>query len=241
MSRTKNSNISCSHPEYAQRSLFVFALRRRYPRFWRNLNEVWRAGGGGLTKWMREQGVVDPWSIEYVQATLELWDRDPDGPNATLGADHSWFGFPALSDSGVPDFNPVFDRPYLFSTTPDDLRERLSGPSASELSALLAEARSDNWVETVEEFRKRMREQFEARLTKYIKSIRSPYGYQGSPSTLQHADWTALSFGGLPYVEIARWDLMGAPHRAPEDTVRIAVNRFAVEIGLTLPTRGKGM
>jgi hypothetical protein len=135
----------------------------------------------------------------------------------------------------------VFDTPYFISTTPDDLRERLSGASASELSVLLAENKREKWTETPDEFRKRMTDQFEAQLTKYIKSVRSPYGYQGSASTLQAADWTALAFGRVPYAEIARWDLSKTPHRAPGNAVRMAVNRFAAEIGLTLPAKRRSV
>jgi len=250
MARTENSPNSCAHPEYAQRSLFVFALRRRNQRFWRSLNQLWRQGGilerdalGGspLDDWLEEIGVIDDWLIDFVKATIDLWNSDPDGPNAALHPDYGWFGIPYLEGSEVPDFQPVFDRPYPISTTPHDLRERLSGASSSELSAILAESRRDEWAETPEEFDKRMRDQFDTQLTEYKKSIRSPYGYNGTPYILQHADWTALAFGGLPYAEIARWDLAKSPHSTPANTVRMAVDRFATDINLTLPRRRKGV
>jgi hypothetical protein len=96
-------------------------------------------------------------------------------------------------------------------------------------------------TKTKEEFNKRILKQTKAQLAEYWRSNRHLDGYRGSPTTLQHADWTALAFGGLPYAEIARWDLDTAPYGAPEDAVRMAVNRYAMEIGLTLPERSKGM
>jgi hypothetical protein len=203
VSRTQNSANPYVVPEYAQRSAFVFGLRGRNPRFWRTLNEVWREGGD-LHKWMRETGVVDQWLIDFVTATIDLWNRDPDGPNACLQIGSCWFGFPALTGSEVSDFQPVFDRPFPISTAPDDLREQLSGASFGRFSAISRESQHDGWAETLEGLRKRMTDQFESQLTDYVRSIRSAYGYQATAWTFQHAGWTALAFGGLSYAEIAR-------------------------------------
>jgi hypothetical protein len=234
MSRTENADVSCSLPEYAKRASFVIALQQRYPGFWTGLNEVWRSGGTGLSEWMRDEDVVDKWLVDYVIATIKLWDSHPSGPNASLRPGFLWFGIPP-GDSMRADFAPVFDTPHLIDRRPDDLRERLPELSLDEIKTLSDEFTSSKLEETPNEFRKRMRKQLEAQMTNYLKLGRSPYGHEENPYTLQHADWTALAFGGLSYAEIARWDLAGTPHLVPEDTVRMAVNRFAAEIGLTLP------
>jgi hypothetical protein len=238
MSRTQIRQISCS-PEHFKRATFVLQLQQRYPDFWIGLNEVWRAGKG-LSEWMRDEDVVDKWLVDYVIATIKLWDSYPSGPNATLRPGFLWFGIPP-DDCTVmrPDFKPVFETPHLIDRRPDDLQKRVSESSLDEIKAQSDEFEFNKLEETPDEFRKRMREQFEAQLTKYIKSIRSPYGHEASPSTLEHAGWTVAAFAGLTYAEIVRLDLEGAPHHAPEDTVRMAVNRFAGDIDLTLPQKSR--
>lgn len=236
MSRTKNPHDSCSPPEHANRAVFIIALQLRYPDFWIGLNEVWRAGGKWLSDWMRDEDVVDKWLVDYVVATIKLWDRDPSGPQANLQPGFLWFGIPAGDREVVrPDFKPVFDPPHLIDRRPDGLRKLLLESSLEGVKALADAFESAKLEETPLEFKKRMRHQFELQLTKYLKSIRSSFGYQLSPSTLRHAEWTVLAFGGLPYAEIARWELESSRHEAPEDAVRMAVNRYAAGIGLTLP------
>jgi hypothetical protein len=241
MSRTQKPQDSCPLPaEHFKRAAFVIALQRRYPDFWIGLNEVWR-DGKGLLEWMRDEDVVDEWLAEYVFATIKLWDSHPSGPGASLRPGFLWFGIPPDVAMGMkkPDFKPHFDTPHHIDRRPDDLQRRLSELSLDEIKAQSDEFEVNKLEETDDDFHKRMRAQFEAEMTKYKKSVSSSYGLKVSAETLKHADWTVMAFAGLPYAEIARQLPTSPQYRAPEDTVRKAVKRFAGDIGLTLPTRTK--
>lgn len=243
LSRTQNTEDSCPIDPFAKRVEFVLALRRSYPAFWPSLNQVWREDLDRLGDWLRQRNVVDQWLIDIVHQTIKAWTRDPSGPNATLQPDHPWYCLfssaepQALINSKVPDSEPVLDDPYPLWKGPDTglIADAISKASGSELPELLQSFRNDEWIEPIDDFQKRMTNQFREQLTEYCKQVRSAYGFKWNPQTESHAEWTAVAFAGVSYARISEYYLAGAPHQDPASTVRKAVIRFADEIGLTLP------
>jgi hypothetical protein len=216
--------------------MFVLALRRRYPTFWRKLNEFWRAGNlADFETWCEERGICDAWLREVCLETIALWETDPSGPNASLSYDYPWFQLTRTSHLGfeLPDFNPVFEDPFLTCTRPPDFPERFNATQGKNLGIFKELVKTEG----LEEFERRMRSQFEKQLRSYLKQVRESYDYGARPKIFIHAEWTALVFSGAPVGLIADEVASLSADPVDESTIRKAVWRFARKIGLTIPEK----
>jgi hypothetical protein len=237
--RTTFAPLSMSGPTEAPidisgRSALVLSLRRRYPRFWKSLNELWRGRDiSAFDAWCSKTGVVDSWLREVCLSTLAAWEADPNGPNAQLTEGYPWYSTADFGTPALVDFSPSFDDPYpkyssSFGAAPE-LAARLHSTSGSNVRAIIEAMK----IETVEDFEKRMRSQFEKQLRAYSKLVRASFNYESRPQAHLHAEWTALVFGGVS-VGVISQDETTSAYSPDEETVRKAVSRFASRIGLTL-------
>jgi hypothetical protein len=221
-------------------------LRVRYPFFWGSLNQRWRQGGilerdalGGspLDDWLVEIDVIDDWLIDCVKAAIDLWNSDPNGGSANLDPKCPWFALPedAIDSEASDVFLPLLWSPFPLYRGPDisSLYSKMRTLSIDDQEWLLDKVDSADWFEPLEEYERRLKQDFHNQLTEHIRRLRQTrYGLDHAEG-FKHSQWTALAFGGMPYAEIARRELADTLNRDPDSTVRKAVVRFAEDIDLT--------
>lgn len=200
--------------EYVGQLAFLNALQIEAPVFWTELRDLQqRADPDKIVRWMTHTGVVDPWFIEVVWDTVELWSKQPANPRSQLAPNCCWFHYSFVFDEKtlqIPFFNPQFEKPLPL---PDI---------------------SPGLPESTDKFASRIRSEFEGQLQEYVRYLRSIYG-EDHTELRQHAQWVALAFTGLSYVRIANKFRGLNQSLQPDTTVKMAVRRFSERIGLTLP------
>lgn len=226
-------------PPVTARVAFVQALRIRWPKLWRGLHsEVFSSSAPpDLFEWASRQGlgIKDDWLIEAFSQTLSYWTMIPESPDARLEPGHRWFFYQPEID--VPDFRPVLDRPYPVYSAPDDVVRRLQLATTQDESKKL---REEVEIESLDDFERRLKKQFNHQLKQYKRRIRKAFVYDDRWQLGAHASWTALALAGFTLVEIAcakEFDRNLNGTGTPWSTVGKAVSRFARYIGLTLPHR----
>jgi hypothetical protein len=208
--------------EHTVRWYFLEALQRESPKFWLDLREVQKRGNPNeLVKWIADAGVVDPWFLDVLFDTVKFWcEVGPTVQLEELEPDRLWFRYSPLemgnSKGKIPWFAPNF-RPACPSV--------ISGG-----------------MESPEQFKLRIRCEFEEQLQEYGRYLSSISG-EDCPKLKQHAEWTAMAFMGLRSPQIATEFDPYSQADQPDATVRKAVGTFSKRIGLTLPrnhSRRKG-
>lgn len=215
------------------RSLFLLGCQKRYPTFWKTLNQVWRSRDmGALKPWMEERCVTDEWLKEAVLKTLYFWEQTPDSPSAALAEGFFWFSGDTTEDFG--DFEPKLKDPYpIVLNRPQGLPVG-SDTAAFSMDEVIAFSR-DLLIEGVPQFQARMRGQFEEQLKEYSKRYLLSVNQDAHPQQSFHADLTALAFAGVPIADIARGFSQFKRNRDAGSAAGKAISRFAGSIGLTLP------
>jgi len=221
---------------------FLAALRRRLPPFWIAIHEFWRAKDvDGLKRWMKTNGIVDPWFEAVVWDTLGYWTQNPDSPSTRLAEGYRWFYYGELArgDLKVRLFCPTFNHPTLKCTISEPFATMAMMMNASpEEHAAVIDLLT---VESVDDFEARMRNEFETQLRDYTGWLRLVLG-ENLSSLQTHAEWTAFAFCGLSYTKIGEnWPGLARAKGCyqPDKTVSMAVARFVQRIGLTIPKRRK--
>jgi hypothetical protein len=248
-------------PNLLGRNEFLIALQLHWPEFWKSLSaDVWLAPGlqcpwsefwnmldGGqadapndpslkpfwdvLFPWTKRHNVVDDWMLnDAVAPTIRFWERYPDSRAAKLEPRCIWFRYEPSEELGnvYPEFAPVFisNRPIVTwkGGIPEDLTMYYSEADAGEVE-----------VESLDDFEARMMRQFKEQLKDYRKKAAAAFRSPGQQIT--DAEWTALRFSGKGPAEIVSTfsASRAVAYEVPEQVVRIAVKRFATDIGLTLP------
>lgn len=250
VNRTQNDRLKC--PDLPARYLFVVALRARCPYLFRSLNELWKKGSildrdapgvSPLDKWFEQMEIVDGWLIDYVVATIQLWEGDPDGGNAKLDPDFRWFAVPEdaiRDDEELPPFLLIpVDRYPRYGGPPglSRLGSELQKLSIDDLEGLLEMIGDAGWFESLEQYQKRVTDEARQCILAHVQRLRIRMYGRDNAESFKHAQWAALAFSGMAYAEIALHELAGTSNRDPESTVRKAVVRFAKSVDLTLPIR----
>jgi hypothetical protein len=255
--------------DFDGRADFLHALQHR-TNFWQGLNAVWRARAWRrgtvttisklevscetLSVWFCSNRISDEWLQGVIAETLNLWERDPEGPLATLQPDFIWYAYDASCWSGsqpperVPKeqpFQPELDEPYPICTGTRErmtalLEEIQQAPSAER--AALVEEHTAYW-EPLKDFENRMLNQFRRQLRTYIGGLRE-FGFKRNAMSWVLAEWTALAFVG-DYAQLVDHErVQHIRQQGKIDSVRREIYRFAKRIGLTLklkdfPTDGR--
>jgi hypothetical protein len=178
------------------------------------------------------------WLGDIVAETIIWWSVEPDGPAAKLAPGFIWF---ALSpgrahhweDRRKLPFAPTFKDPRPRRSVPVDTSGIAAKPTPEAVQlALRAVARAFEKQESIEQFSRRMKKEFNDQLNAYVRMLRD----RRSQARV-HAEWTVLKFSGKSIRQIADMELppRRAPHEDAEEAVKKAVHRFAERIGLTLP------
>lgn len=208
------------------RYLFLRALRNARPDFWRGFRSSIQYGTS-LEEWAESVGVVDPWFVEVLRDTRQFWVAHPDSDAAKLADGYEWFCW--KSSPSVQAFSPTWKDPYLL---------RSGAPRIDQIPNFNGSAKKKAaqrfTVETLDAFCSRMRRQFDDQLKVYRGYLKKMV-HEGQPGQrVTHAEWTALVFSGIKQSQIVRRWPNG--HSGLDTfTVSKAVNRFAKDIGLTLP------
>jgi hypothetical protein len=223
------------------RYMFLQALRAIVPDFWLGLHGLWveEKNATVINWWIERAGVVDPWLAEVVWDTINHWNQHPESHGTRLEPDQRWWHWKQIVEaaavSEIPVFCPQLQHPFLIQAPDADPREAMAVIQGR--STLTGAAR--NQAESIDEFERRMMEQFQCELRKYTKWLRTFYCADRT-EMLKHSEWTVLVvFRQVRYVDIAnRWPgLRHSNIEQPEKAVAMAVKRFAETIGLTLPRK----
>ena len=200
------------------------------PGFWNGLHRSCVEGDCPVEKWAALAGVVDDWFIQVLRDTLKRWLEQPAHGGCRLQPGYQWFMYG--EQIPVSPFAPTFDQPYPLSNgyfVPESIITDLDRQKRVEIT-------QSQRIETADEFGARMRRQFEEQLAAHKKYIRH-FSRQGDnrDQRRDHARWTALLFSRRATIaRIAEGPTLGK-NKDAYSTVHKAVQRFARDIGLSLP------
>lgn len=210
-------------PEIRARLLFMETLQRG--RFWQALKvEVEQHGSyDSLRAWMVDNAVADQWFQEVVIRTAMEW--------AAAIEDKIEIQIPP-SSGGVCFYYPtVHEEKFQVDIEPFAIDQEFRFV--------------DGKAETVDQWAARLRKSFDGQLAERVSYWKALLG-DDREQLARHAEWTAARFCGESYALIAKRAIASrliadGKHRKhasdPAATVQKAVERFAKNIGLTLPKK----
>ncbi len=191
-----------------------------------------------MPRWCEASHVVDEWLLNVCLETVVWWTLNFDNPNTRLADGYPWYHFSHLErdergrfrESAIPKFVPIFEDAWPQQDAPPELVERILYGERQEAHNLSRSVRS----ETLEQFEKRMRSDFDRQLRAYMKSLRQALNFDSRPQESEHADWAAVLFAGATDEEAARLFQKNAKGYPDTSTLCKGATRFAKRIGLTL-------
>jgi hypothetical protein len=171
-------------------------------------------GGSPLDDWLEEIGVIDSWLVDYVLATIDLWESDPDGGSANLDSEYPWFAVPEdASDSeqlaGLP-FLPILIDRYPRYRGPDDisgLNSRMKNLSIDDQEFLRDKMDAAGWFESLEEYDQRTTRDYLRQKANHMRQLRETiYGF-GHTEGFKHASGLRWLLGGchMPRLLAMSW------------------------------------
>jgi hypothetical protein len=189
--------------------------------------------------WLLARRIVDEWLMEAAQHTIQAWAMqllDGGGTALEKGLPRPWYGpteaalMPALQE-----FRPELDHPYPLPLNPLTAEEQ-NILETSPVGLRIYQAGVAR--EAPQDFRKRMRKQFDARLDAFVQNLETRI--LESRNMQRDAAWTALYQGGKSPKAIETWEWNRSKTAYSHARIQQAIKEFAAAIGLTLrsPKRG---
>ena len=220
--------------EISRLRYWFLSLLAEYTLFFRSLNgDVWQSRDpAALDRWRAAQAriSVDGWLMEAVADTLAYWTEHPGSPQAELtpGYRHFWW---RGSSIWLQPFAPVFTDPLPKISQPPYFIERTMATPLSELGKL-----SGISQEAPDQFKARMRDQFEKQLSEYARRYeRAAFDTEwvaNHPKLVDYMTWLMYRLLEVPLERIVQEFRGVSKYEEPKETVKHRVADLANAMGI---------